>query len=227
MKHILVIGLLLLSVNSKAQYTNSLTLPLYGSSFLNGYPYKLNRVFFINGFEYKKAIGKEKKHGIYVALVYFLNDYRLKEKEQKESWLIGRNLKNTPENSFFETETAFINIGYYKRIVDKKRYNFDLKSGLNFRFLSTNLLLVRYYAAFGEAVLQNVYFDNSFGANIGCDVNIPIYKHLSATLGVSYSRFFSNETIRSRYDGSQIKDPQRNTLVTGFGLTYGFGKKKK
>ena len=98
---------------------------------------------------------------------------------------------------------------------------------MNYRFLSTNLLLVRYYAVFGEAVVQNVFFDNSFGANIGCDLNIPIYKHISATLGISYSRFFSNETIRSRYDGSQIKDPQRNTLVTGFGLTYGFGRKKR
>jgi hypothetical protein len=227
MKYFLITIFLSLSFFSKAQYTNSLTLPLYGSWFLDRNPYKLNRHFIENGFEYKKKIGKEKKHGIYVSLVYFLNDYRLKVKEQNESWLAGRTLKNTPENSFFETETSFINIGYYKRIVDKKRYNFDLKSGLNYRFLSTNLLLVRYYAAFGEAVIQNVYFDNSFGANIGCDINITIYNHLSATLGISYSRFFNNQTIRSQYDGSYIKDPQRNTLVTGFGLTYGFGKKKR
>jgi hypothetical protein len=108
MKYFLITIFLSLSFFSKAQYTNSLTLPLYGSWFLDRNPYKLNRHFIENGFEYKKAIGKEKKHGIYVSLVYFLNDYRLKAKEQNESWLAGRTLKNTPENSFLKLKLRLL-----------------------------------------------------------------------------------------------------------------------
>lgn len=174
MKYILISIFLSLSFYSKAQYSNSLTLPLFGSWFFDCKPFKLNRHFIENGFEFKKALGKDRNQGFYAALVYFYDDYKLKEKGQNQSWLAGRNLKNTIENSFFETESAFINLGYYKRIVYQKRLNFDLKSGLNYRFQSSNLLLVRYYAHFRESVLQNVYYDNTFGASIGCDLNIPI-----------------------------------------------------
>jgi hypothetical protein len=224
MKYFLITIFLSLSFFSKAQYTNSLTLPLYGSWFLNMYPYKLNRVFFINGIEYKKTIGKNANQGVFGNIVYTVIDYK---KKNNEKWYDVRSTNGVPINSYYESNFAFFSLGYYYNQKISKYLNMSYKIGLNYRLESNNKLLIANYPDFGEIVVQSIEFNNTWGGMLGCDMNIPIYKHLSATLGVSYSRFFNNQTIRSKYDGSYIKDPQRNTLVTGFGLTYGFGKKKK
>jgi hypothetical protein len=162
MKYFLISIFLSLSFLSKAQYSNLLTLPLYGSWFFNKYPYKLNRVFFINGIEYKKAIGNNANQGVFGNIVYTIIDYK---KKNNEKWYDVRSTNGVPINSYYESNFAFFSLGYYYNQKISKYLNVSYKIGLNYRLESGNVLLLANYPDFEEIVVQNIEFNNTWGGD--------------------------------------------------------------
>lgn len=216
--------LLLLSEKLFAQNTNEIYLPLYGSYFFNGSPYKLNRIFLFNGITIKGTIDQRRLHGLYLNLHYLFHDY--KSRESKGIFdLYGRSYNGIPIHSIAESHSSGIAAGYFRKVFSNKFINIDAKGMLAFRINSRNVILHSNFKDIGEVKLQDLRYNNQFGLGTGLDINIPLYKRLYAKCELSFIRYQNSDPIVSNYDGiTYYSDPQQNTLITGFGLVYGFGK---
>ncbi len=215
--HKIALILLLFSYNSGyAQFKNEVTYFYLRAYYFDKYPFKLNSLqdFLLHRISYTRYFGKKKIKGITIDLGHNHNRYYSEK----------TNFFEFPENSYLERESIYLGAGYNQILTQSKYFQAKGIVGLKYRYKSYNKLLVAIYQNSGEAIIQYLNYDNSLGLSLGIATSAIIYNKWKLVLDATYVRYFNSSPVISRFGGQKINDPQRNTLITGLGLSYCFSK---
>jgi hypothetical protein len=226
MKSFLIALFAFSALTSFGQRSNEIYLPLCGSYYFNDQPYKLNRLFIINGIAFKRSLGKEGKHGLLFQANYVSTDYRTKA---GNGFWNFRSSSNLDAGDVVESYHGAIQLGYFRNLISNSLFKVDAKGLLSYCIESASLIQVFDYKE-GENCMpyKSVGYQNTLGLGIGIDLTIPLSSRFYIKSDAQLMSYPSQQKSTYFLQGEipEMKEPQRNVLLTGIGLAYGFGRRR-